>query len=106
MAPEKQEKQEKQKKKKKLKPTKTKEWSKKRPFYIFNNGPATVEAGRYADVQEIFSDAARFASQLPRGEGYEQYDKFMGVQFMTQTDGEQHARLRRLLMPAFSARRM
>jgi cytochrome P450 len=82
------------------------EWSKKRPFYIFNNGPATVVAGRYADVQEIFSDAARFASQLPRGEGYEQYDKFMGVQFMTQTDGEQHARLRRLLMPAFSARRM
>ena len=82
------------------------EWSKKRPFYIFNNGPAMVVAGRYADVHEIFSDAERFASELPRGRGYEQYDKFMGVQFITQMDGEQHARLRRLLMPAFSARRM
>jgi cytochrome P450 len=82
------------------------EWSKKRPFYIFNNGPPMVVAGRYSDVHEIFSDAERFASELPRGRGYEQYDKFMGVQFITQMDGEQHARLRRLLMPAFSARRM
>ena len=82
------------------------EWSRKRPFYIFNNGPPMVVAGRYADVHEIFADAERFASELPRGRGYEQYDKFMGVQFMTQMDGEQHARLRRLLMPAFSARRM
>lgn len=82
------------------------DWSGKRPFYIFNNGPPMVIAGRYADVHEIFSDAERFASELPRGKGYEQYDKFMGVQFMTMTDGEQHARLRRLLLPAFSARRM
>ncbi|MCC2097832.1 MAG: cytochrome P450 [Hyphomicrobiales bacterium] len=82
------------------------EWSKQRPFYIFNNGPPMVVAGRYADVHEIFSDAERFASELPRGRGYEQYDKFMGVQFLTQMDGAQHARLRRLLMPAFSARRM
>ena len=62
--------------------------------------------GRYADVHEVFSDAERFASQLPRGPGYEQYDKFMGIEFMTQMDGERHARLRRLLMPAFSSRRM
>ena len=54
----------------------------------------------------MFSDAERFASQLPRGPGYEQYDKFMGIEFMTQMDGERHARLRRLLMPAFSSRRM
>ena len=30
----------------------------------------------------------------------------MGIEFMTQMDGERHARLRRLLMPAFSSRRM
>src|SRR6202022_2895835 len=28
----------------------------------------------------------------------------MGVQFITQMDGERHARIRRLLMPAFSSR--
>jgi cytochrome P450 len=30
----------------------------------------------------------------------------MGVQFITQMDGERHARIRRLLMPAFSSRRL
>ena len=70
------------------------------------DGPPQVIVGRYADVHEVFSDAERFASQLPKGPGYEQYDKFMGFPFLTQMDGEQHARLRRLLMPAFSSRRM
>jgi cytochrome P450 len=65
-----------------------------------------VIVGRYADVHEVFSDTERFASELPKGAGYEQYDKFMGLTFLTQTDGAQHARLRRLLIPAFSAHRM
>ena len=30
----------------------------------------------------------------------------MDAQFVTQMDGEQHARVRRLLMPAFSSRRI
>jgi cytochrome P450 len=81
-------------------------WAQRSPFYVLGNGPAQVIVGRYADVHEVFSDAERFASELPKGPGYEQYDKFMGVPFLTQMDGEQHARLRRLLMPAFSPRRM
>jgi cytochrome P450 len=82
------------------------EWARRPPFYVLGSGPPQVIVGRYADVHEVFSDATRFASQVPRGPGYEQYDKFMGFQFLTQMDGEQHARLRRLLMPAFSPRRM
>jgi cytochrome P450 len=82
------------------------EWARRPPFYVLGSGPPQVIVGRYADVHEVFSDADRFASELPRGPGFEQYDKFMGVPFMTQMDGEQHARLRRLLIPAFSARRM
>jgi cytochrome P450 len=81
-------------------------WARQPPFYVVGDGPPQVVVGRYAEVHEVFSDAERFASQLPRGPGYEQYDKFMGIEFMTQMDGEQHARLRRLLMPAFSSRRM
>ena len=81
-------------------------WAQRPPFYVLGDGPPQVIVGRYADVHEVFSDAERFASQLPKGPGYEQYDKFMGFQFLTQMDGEQHARLRRLLMPAFSSRRM
>ena len=81
-------------------------WAQQPPFYVLGDGPPQVIVGRYADVHEVFSDAERFASRLPKGPGYEQYDKFMGFPFLTQMDGEQHARLRRLLMPAFSSRRM
>jgi cytochrome P450 len=81
-------------------------WARQPPFYVLGDGPPQVIVGRYADVHEVFSDAERFASQLPKGPGYGQYDKFMGFAFLTQMDGEQHARLRRLLMPAFSSRRM
>src|SRR5580700_4135545 len=81
-------------------------WPRQPPFYVLGNGPPQVIVGRYADVHAVFSDAERFASRLPKGPGYEQYDKFMGFPFLTQMDGEQHARLRRLLIPAFSATRM
>lgn len=82
------------------------EWARRPPFYVLADGPPQVIVGRYADVHEVFSDANRFHSELPRGPGFEQYDKFMGIPFLTQMDGEQHARLRRLLMPALSSRRM
>ena len=80
------------------------EWARRAPFYVLSSGPLQVVCGRYADVQEVFSDTNRFSSELPRGRGFEQFDKFMGVQFITQMDDERHARIRRLLMPAFSAR--
>src|SRR5947209_15188950 len=80
------------------------DWARRPPFYVLSSGPPQVVCGRYADVQEVFSDTERFSSELPRGHGFEQFDKFMGVQFVTQMDGERHARIRRLLMPAFSAR--
>jgi cytochrome P450 len=80
------------------------EWARRPPFYVLSSGPPQVVCGRYADVHEVFSDTERFSSELPRGRGFEQFDKFMGVQFITQMDGERHARIRRLLMPAFSSR--
>jgi cytochrome P450 len=83
------------------------EWARRPPFYVLGNGPPQVIVGRYADVHEIFSDPARFSSEVPRtGRGYEQFDKFMGVEIIAQMDGERHARIRRLLMPAFSSRSM
>ena len=81
-------------------------WATRPPFYIFNNGPPQVIVGRYLDVQEVFTDPVRFSSEVPRGPGYEQFDKFIGGQFLTQMDGEQHARLRRMLMGAFTTKRL
>ena len=62
--------------------------------------------GRYADVHRVFSETENFRSEMPRGPGWEQLNKVMFAQFVTQMDGDQHARVRRLLLPAFSSRRI
>lgn len=82
------------------------EWARRPPFYVLGKGPPQVVVGRYADVHKVFSDTETFASEMPRGPGWEQFNKIMDAQFVTQMDGEQHARVRRLLMPAFSSRRI
>jgi cytochrome P450 len=83
------------------------EWARRPPFYVLSKGaPPQVVVGRYADVHRVFSDTATFASEMPKGLGWEQFHKFMDAQFVTQMDGQQHARIRRLLMPAFSSRRI
>jgi cytochrome P450 len=82
------------------------EWARRPPFYVLGQGQPQVVVGRYADVHKVFSDTQTFASEMPRGPGWEQFNKIMDAQFVTQMDGEQHARVRRLLMPAFSSRRI
>jgi cytochrome P450 len=83
------------------------EWARRPPFYVMKKGaPPQVIVGRYADVHKVFSDTETFASEMPRGPGWEQFHKVMDAQFVTQMDGTQHARIRRLLMPAFSSRRI
>ena len=76
-------------------------------FYVVSDDDhIEVVVGRHADVAEVFRDVARFSSEMPKGRGFEKFDKFMGVQTLAQTDGEPHDRIRRLLMPAFSSRSM
>ena len=82
------------------------EWARRPPFYVLGHGHPQVVVGRYADVHQVFSDTQTFASEMPRGLGWEQFNKLMDAQFVTQMDGEQHARVRRLLIPAFSSRRI
>ena len=82
------------------------EWARRPPFYVLGSGPPQVVVGRYADVHRVFADTETFASQMPRGPGWEAFNKIMDAQFITQMDGAQHARVRRLLIPAFSARRI
>ncbi len=82
------------------------EWARRPPFYVLGEGPPQVVVGRYADVHRVFSDTQTFKSEVPRGPGWEQFNKIMFAQFVTQMDGEQHARVRRLLLPAFSSRRI
>src|SRR5262249_56352464 len=81
------------------------EGARRPPFYVLRKGaPPQVIVGRYADVHKVFSDTETFHSEMPKGPGWEQFHKFMDAQFVTQMDGQQHLRIRRLLMPAFSSR--
>jgi cytochrome P450 len=82
------------------------DWARRPPFYVLGHGQPQVIVGRYADVHKVFSDPETFSSEMPRGPGWEQFNKVMDAQFVTQMDGEQHARVRRLLIPAFSSRRI
>jgi cytochrome P450 len=82
------------------------EWARRPPFYVLGHGQPQVVVGRYVDVHKVFADTQTFASEMPRGPGWEQFNKIMDAQFVTQMDGEQHARVRRLLTPAFSSRRI
>src|SRR5947208_4738391 len=60
------------------------QWARRPPFYVLSSGPPQVVFGRYADVQEVFSDTERFSSELPRGHVFVQFDKFMVGMFVTQ----------------------
>ncbi len=82
------------------------EWARRRPFYVLGEGPPQVVVGRYADVHRVFAETEIFKSEMPRGAGWEQFNKIMFAQFVTQMDDAQHARVRRLLIPAFSSRRI
>jgi cytochrome P450 len=83
------------------------EWARRRPFYAIAPGQRPqVIVGRYEDARQVFSDTKTFASEMPRGPGWEAFNKAMDAQFVTQMDGDQHARVRRLLIPAFSSRRI
>src|SRR3979409_543066 len=82
------------------------EWARRPPFYVLGYGQPQVVVCCYAVVHKVFSDPQPFASEMPRGPGWEQFNKIMDAQFVTQMDGEQHARVRRLLIPAFSSRRI
>jgi cytochrome P450 len=83
------------------------EWAQRPPFFAVGKGqrPQLI-VGRYEDVKQVFSDTATFASEMPRGPGWEQFNKVMDAQFVTQMDGSQHGRVRRLLISAFSSRRI
>ncbi len=80
------------------------QWSKAKPFYFKNGDSIEVLCGRYEDVRTVYVDPELFSAEIPDIEGYERFNKTMGVKQLSQTEGEQHARLRKLMTPAFAPR--
>jgi len=83
------------------------EWAKHPPFYVDQKGAPQAVIARFADMQAVLTDRKRFSSVPPQvdGEGMKKFmpNKFMNVTPPTQIEGEAHARIRRLVNPAFSA---
>jgi cytochrome P450 RapN len=79
----------------------TAKWAALPPFYAVHDGALQVICGRYSDVMEVYLDRDRFSVELPKGPGFERFDKFMGVEQLAQIDGVRHDRLRRIMNPFF-----
>lgn len=77
-------------------------WARREPFYVRRMGIAAVLCTRFNDVREVLMDADRFVMKSPPLPGYEVFDVFGGLESILQMDGERHARVRRLMNPAFS----
>jgi len=82
------------------------DWSTRRPFYVMQSGSPQVVISRYRDMKEVLTDTTRFTGKIQHN-GEFNFAKFLPTKLMNVTsppemDGEDHARIRRLINPAFS----
>lgn len=79
------------------------EWARReRPFYVRRLGLPAILCTRYRHAREVLMDSRRFVMAIPDIAGFEVFDVFGGLESVVQMDGEKHARVRRLMNPAFS----
>lgn len=82
------------------------DWATRPPFYVLQNGSPQAIVARHADMKEVLNSRDRFASVAPASANPELRkfvpNKFMRVTPPTQMEGPPHARIRRLINPAFS----
>ncbi len=78
------------------------EWSTRRPFYARRHGIPVLVCTRSKDVHEVMLNPEGFVMKAPELPGYEKFDIFGGLESVLQMDGDRHARVRRLMNPAFS----
>jgi cytochrome P450 len=77
-------------------------WATKAPFYARRLGIPTVVCTRAEDVRKVMLDPERFVMKIPPLPGYAAFDIFGGLESVLQMDGSRHARVRRLMNPAFA----
>jgi cytochrome P450 len=82
------------------------EWSQKAPFYVMVAGLPQAVLTRYEDQKIGYEDFARFSSAKRKWPGTEKFNYYRGLPVITDTDPPTQIRLRRLMAPAFSARKL
>jgi cytochrome P450 len=82
------------------------EWSRKEPFYVMVAGLPQAVVTRYEDQKQALEDYERFSSAKRKWPGTEKFNYYRGLPVITDNDPPAQVRLRRLMAPAFSARKL
>jgi cytochrome P450 len=82
------------------------QWSTLDPFYIVHGGVPQAVVTRYDDARRALEDHSLFGNEKRNWPGMEKYRYWQGLPVVTDTDPPTHTKLRRLLAPAFSPRRL
>jgi cytochrome P450 len=82
------------------------EWSTRPPFYIMVAGMPQAVLTRYQDQVPAYEDYQRFSSAKRKWPGTEKFYYYRGLPVINDNDPPAQIRLRRLMAPAFSARKL
>ena len=82
------------------------DWATTLPFYVEVGGAPQAVITRYEDAKPAFEDHALFSNVKRPWPGTEKYYYWQGLPVVTDNDPPTHTRLRMLLSPAFSPRRL
>jgi len=81
-------------------------WSTRSPFYVMVAGLPQAVLTRYQDQKPAYEDYPRFSSAKRKWPGTEKFYYYRGLPIITDSDPPTQIRLRRLMAPAFSARKL
>jgi len=82
------------------------DWSRRPPFYVMVAGLPQAVITRYEDQKPAYEDYQRFSSSKRKWPGMEKFYYYRGLPIITDSDPPTQIRLRRLMAPAFSARKL
>ncbi len=82
------------------------DWSRRAPFYVLVDGRPQGVINRYEDQKRAYEDFDRFSSAKRRWPGTEMFYYYRGMPVITDNDPPAQSRLRRLMAPAFSPRKL